>query len=123
MQSSANNVTDYLAEVPIDRQPALIRLRELCLTTLTGYEESMQYGGPTYSRDHSIEVGFASQKHFIGLYILKNDVIDKNRHLLNGKGISLGKGCIRYSQPEKIDFDLVEKLLIDTRESSGGICA
>ena len=122
MQSTAKNVADYLQEVPAERKPALSRLRELCRATLTGYQESMSYGLPSYSRDGEIEVGFASQKHFIGLYILKNDVMDAHRDLLNIKGVSLGKGCIRYSKPDKIDFQVVEMLLKATLESTGVIC-
>ena len=82
MQSTAKSVADYLNEVPAERKAALIRLRDLCRATLAGFEESMKYGGPSYSRNGEVEVGFASQKHFIGLYILKKDVMDAHRDLL-----------------------------------------
>ena len=52
----------------------------------------MDYGGPTYKRNREVEVGFASQKHFIGLYILRTDVMAEHRDQLRGKGISVGKG-------------------------------
>jgi uncharacterized protein YdhG (YjbR/CyaY superfamily) len=122
MQSTAKNVTGYLEEIPAERKPALAELRDLCRTTLTGFEESMTYGMPSYSRDGQVEVGFASQKNFIALYILKNDVVDAHRDLLKGKGVSLGKGCIRYSRPERIDFQIVERILKAAQESSGIIC-
>jgi hypothetical protein len=82
----------------------------------------MQYGGPCYSRNGVVEVGFASQKHFIGLYILRTDVMNSHRYLLNIPGITLGKGIIRYSKPEKIDFKVVESLLKATAESTGAVC-
>lgn len=122
MQSAAKDVTTYLDEVPAERKAALTQLRSLCCTTLKGFEESMQYGGPCYTRNGVVEIGFASQKNFIGLYILRNDVMDAHRNLLKGKGISLGKGCIRYSKPEKIDFKVVELMLKATHESTGVIC-
>ena len=122
MQSTATNVTAYLGEVPAERKTALTKLRNLCRTTLKGFEESMLYGGPCYSRDGEVEVGFASQKHFIGLYILRLDVMDAHRDQLKVKGVSLGKGCIRYSKPEKIDFKVVEMMLKATQESTGVIC-
>lgn len=122
MQSSAKNVRDYLDEVPAERKPALVRLRALCRAILTDFEESMRYGGPAYSRNGIVEVGFASQKHYIGLYILRNDVFDAHRDLLKGIGVSLGKGVIRYSRPEKIDYQVVEMLLKATQESTGVIC-
>ena len=122
MQSSAKNVTEYLKEAPAERRPALAKLRHLCRTLLTGFEESMEYGGPTYSRNGEVEVGFASQKNFIGLYILRTDVMAMYRPMLEGKGVSVGKGAIRYSRPERIDFDVVERMLKATVESTGGIC-
>jgi uncharacterized protein YdhG (YjbR/CyaY superfamily) len=70
MQSTARNVNDYLDEVPAERKTALIRLREMCRASLKGFEESMKYGGPCYSHNGEVEVGFASRKNFIGLYIL-----------------------------------------------------
>jgi uncharacterized protein YdhG (YjbR/CyaY superfamily) len=82
----------------------------------------MAYGMPSYSRNGQVEVGFASQKNFIALYILKNDVVDAHRDLLKGKGVSFGKGCIRYSRPERIDFQIVERILKAAQESSGIIC-
>jgi uncharacterized protein YdhG (YjbR/CyaY superfamily) len=120
MQSNAKNVTDYLAEVPEDRRPALTTLRELCRSEMIGYEEVMMYGMPCYSRDGA-GVAFASQKHYIALYI-GTDIMNAHRDLLKVKGVSLGKGCIRYSKPEKIDFKVVEMLLKATIESTGEIC-
>jgi uncharacterized protein YdhG (YjbR/CyaY superfamily) len=122
MQSTAKDVTAYIQEAPAEWQEALIHLRELCRATLTGFEESMDYGGPCYKRSGEVEVGFASQKHFIGLYILRTDVMNAHKHLLKGKGISFGKGAIRYSKPERIDFAVVESMLHATVESTGSIC-
>ena len=122
MQSSAKTVPAYLKEVPAGRREALKRLRDVCRATLTGFKESMQYGGPCYSRNGVVEVGFASQKHYIGLYILRTDVMRSHRYMLNIPGVTLGKGCIRYSKPEKIDFNVVEKMLRATVESTGEVC-
>lgn len=122
MHSTAKTVSAYLKEVPAERRAALKQLRDLCRTYLVGFKESMQYGGPCYSRSGVVEVGFASQKHFIGLYILRTDVMNAHRYLLNLPGVTLGKGCIRYSKPEKIDFKVVESLLKATVESTGEVC-
>jgi uncharacterized protein YdhG (YjbR/CyaY superfamily) len=96
------------------------RLREICLATLPGFEESMQYGMPSYSRNGTVEVAFASQKNYISFYILKEDVLNKHRPAL--KGVNMGKGCIRYTKPEKINFELVRQLLADTVTSTAEIC-
>ena len=66
------------------------------------------------------EVGFANQKNYISLYILKEDVVEQNRPAL--KGLSVGKGCIRYPNPKKMDWDVIRKLLLDTVRSTGKPC-
>jgi uncharacterized protein YdhG (YjbR/CyaY superfamily) len=122
MQSDVKNVTEYLKEVPEERQAALSKLRKLCRSNLKGFNESMQYSMPSYSRDSAVEVAFASQKNFIALYILRTDVMNAHKHLLKVKGISIGKGCIRYSKPDKIDFKVIEQMLKATHESTGVVC-
>ena len=118
MQSTAATVDEYVLTVPLQRLPAITRLRDLCLRTLSGYEESMQYGMPTYSRDGEIAVAFNSQKNYISLYILRKEVLDKYRDQLK----NVGKSCIRYTRPEQIDFALVEQLLAESAASSAEIC-
>jgi uncharacterized protein YdhG (YjbR/CyaY superfamily) len=120
MQSKAKDVDQYLDEVPEARQAVLQQMRTLCVEMLDGYEESMVYGMPSYSRDGEVEVAFASQKNYISLYILKQDVFDRHRSSL--QGLNLGKGCIRYTRPEKVDFDVVSQLLTDTVASDASIC-
>jgi len=120
MQSTAATVDDYMAEVPEERRAALARLRALCIEHLAGFEESMAYGMPGYSREGIIEVGFASQKNMIALYILRKDILDAHRGAFPKS--SVGKGCIRYSNPARIDFGVVERLLFETCASRGQIC-
>lgn len=121
MQSKAKTVKGYLDEVPENRREALERIRDLCIEILEGYEESMAYGMPSYkNRGGNIEVAFASQKNYISLYILKKDVLDKHRESL--KRLNLGRGCIRYTKPEKINYDIVKQLLVDSLQSNSAIC-
>lgn len=122
MQSKAKDVTTYIEEAPAERQEALTRLRDLCRDLLMGFEETMDYGGPSYKRNGVVEMGFASQKHFIGLYILRTDVMNAHKDQLKGKGVSTGKGAIRYSKPERIDFGVVESMLRGTLASTGQVC-
>lgn len=122
MQSAAKTVPAYIKEAPAGRQATLKRLRDLCRTILIGFKESMDDGSPSYSRNGVVEVSFASQKNYIGLYILRTDVMRAHRYLLNVPGVTLGKGVIRYPKPEKIDFAVVEKMLRATAESIGEVC-
>jgi uncharacterized protein YdhG (YjbR/CyaY superfamily) len=121
MQSKAQTVDEYLQEVPENRQAVLAQLRDLCLDKLTGYEESMAYGMPSYNqKDGEVEIAFASQKNYISLYILKEEVLNKYREEL--AHLNLGKGCIRYPKPQQIDFTVVAQLLVDSYQSDSEIC-
>jgi uncharacterized protein YdhG (YjbR/CyaY superfamily) len=115
MQSQAKDVSSYLDELPEARRPTLTRLRDLCRKCLVGYEEGMAYGMPTYAKEGKPGVSFASQKNYISLYI-KPTIVEA--HLNELADASVGKSCIRFSKPEKLDFDVIEKLLVATRESS-----
>lgn len=120
MLSTAPTVAAYLEEVPNNRHSALTQLRALCLQHLTEFEESMTYQMPCYSRNGVVEVAFASQKNNIALYILPKDVLDAHRASFAKS--SIGKGCIKYGNPTKIDFDIVKRLLVETYASQGQIC-
>ena len=121
MTSKATTVEEYLADVPEERRQALETLRTLCFEELAGYEEGMQYGMPSYSRDGSaVEIAFASQKNYISLYVMRESVVRANAHLLDG--LSVGKGCIRFKRPEQIDPTVVRPLLSGSAADSGPIC-
>jgi len=120
MQSSAKDVDTYIEEAPAERRPALTQLRDLCRQELKGFEERMFYGMPGYARCGELEVGFASQRNYIALYILRQDALASQRPAL--AGLSIGKGCIRYTQPEKINYPVVRKMLAATRRSKGPVC-
>jgi uncharacterized protein YdhG (YjbR/CyaY superfamily) len=120
MTSEAKDVETYLISIPEDRLDALKRIRKLCITNLIGYRESMEYGMPSYSKNGVVEIAFASQKNNIALYLLKKEVLDQYRHHFTKSAI--GKGCIRYSNPQKIDFILIEKMISDHYKSDTPIC-
>ena len=120
MQSKARNVNAYIAEVPQERRPALEKLRALCVRSLKGYTECMEYGMPAYKQGTRIEVAFASQKQYISFYVLRGDVLARHRKAL--LHCTIGKGCIRYSRPDKIDFDSLALLLQDVGASKSDPC-
>lgn len=120
MKSEAKSVDEYLTTIPEKRSNALQQLRTLCKGILVGYDESMAYKMPSYKKNKVVEVAFASQKQHICIYILKHNVMLANQDLL--KGLNHGKGCIRYANPAKIDFELITKLLKETVTSTNKIC-
>lgn len=120
MQSSAPDVDTYLEEVPAERKDVLTAIRILCRDNLPGYVEGMEYGMPSYSRNGVVEFAFASQKNYISIYGLKQAALEPLRDELSGARI--GKGCIRYTKPEKVNLDAVARLLQATAASNGKIC-
>ena len=120
MQSTATDVDAHLAEVPPERRQVLTAIREMCLKHLPGYEEGMDYGMPSYAKDGVVEFGFASQKNYISIYGLKTEALESQR--AEFVGASIGKGCIRYTKPEKVNLAAVEQLLKATAASHGRVC-
>jgi len=80
----------------------------------------MVYNMPSYSRNNQVEVAFASQKQHICVYVLIHEVMLSNKDRL--AGLNHGKGCIRFSNPEKIDYELISELLKQTAASDASIC-
>jgi len=115
VKSEASDVPTYIAEVPAKRRAAIKKLRLLCKQNLTGYAECIEYGMPCYKRNSVMEVSFASQKKYIAVYVHKTKVVEDFRDKLSAA--SIGKCCIRYTNPDKIDFEVLERLLRRTAKS------
>ncbi len=84
MRSDADDIDSYLAEVPADRRALRSEMREVCGRLLAGFDESMCYGMPPYSRDGIAEIAWASQRRYISLYVMRADVLDSHREQLAG---------------------------------------
>jgi uncharacterized protein YdhG (YjbR/CyaY superfamily) len=109
MISKAANVKEYIAEVPEERRAAIAKLHSLCKKNLVGFEESIDYGMPVYKRKGVMAFAFASQKQYISIYGCGSPAVKDLRAKLAGSG--KGKGCVNFTNPEKIDFAVVEELL------------
>ena len=107
-RSAAPTVPTFLKEADARRRPALAKLRKLVREMLPSATESMAYGMPTYQKDGQIVTAFNNQKNYIAFYPGETAI---KAHKTKLAGISCGKGCIRYTNPDKIDFDVVRSLL------------
>ncbi|WP_030769359.1 iron chaperone [Streptomyces sp. NRRL F-2664] len=114
------DVTAYLAAAPDTRRPALARLRELCRAELPGYEEGIAYGMPVYVRrgGTDAEIAWANQKQYISFYLMRPDVREAFADRLAAH--DMGRSCLRFRNPAKVDFDLVRDLLRATAEAEAG---
>jgi uncharacterized protein YdhG (YjbR/CyaY superfamily) len=113
-------VTAYIAAAPPDRHEALTALRRICRERLQGFAEELRYGLPCYVRDGEAEIGFANQRRYVSLYVVRTDVMQAYRAAL--LGLSLGKGCVRYRRADQIDLEVVGAMLDMTAASRGPVC-
>ncbi|WP_419995108.1 iron chaperone [Streptomyces boninensis] len=120
VQSAAEDVDGYMAEVPKERQAALAALRQACRDELEGFTEVMAYGMPAYERHGTVEIAFASQKQYISFYLLRTDVREAFKDRLADQ--DMGKGCLRFRKPDAIDDKLIRDLLKATAAAPGKIC-
>jgi len=133
MQSKAQNIEDYLNELPEDRKTAMDKLRETILDNIPkGFTEEMSYGMIGFIVPHSIYpngyhcntklplpfINIASQKNFIALYhmgiyaspdLLKWFTDEFPKH--SNQKLDMGKSCIRFKKADQIPFNLIADLV------------
>ncbi|MBS0470842.1 MAG: DUF1801 domain-containing protein [Proteobacteria bacterium] len=107
VQSKAKSVAEYLKEADDTRRPVLAKFRKLAREILAECDEGMDYGMAAYKRNGELVTAFANQKGYIAFYAGQRAIADHKAAL---KGIDCGKGCIRYKNVGKIDFDVVRSL-------------
>jgi len=73
-----------------------------------GVKETLQYRMPSYEY-RGLFCAFAAQKNYMSFYVLNGAIVDNNRELL--KGLSVGKGCIRFKKQSDLAEETIRKLL------------
>jgi uncharacterized protein YdhG (YjbR/CyaY superfamily) len=104
----AETVADYLRALTPERREALETLRSVVLQVAPGATETMRYGMPAYDVGSRELCLFASQKHYVSLY-LDPRIVDEYRGEL--EGLSLGKGCVRFRRLDRIPLETIERML------------
>lgn len=133
MTSKATTPEQYLKELPADRKQPMIELRNAILKNLPkGFKEVISYGMLGYVVPHEIYpdgyhcnpklplafMNLGSQKNFIvlhhlGIYmnpdLLKWFTAEYPKH--TKVKLDMGKGCIRFKNPEDIPYKLIGDLV------------
>ena len=127
MQSRAETVADYLAELPADRRDAIDAVRSVVLENLPdGYEESMLYGmigysvplsryPKTYNGSPLNYVALASQKNHMSIYLMgcygdaKLSRWFESEFRKSGKKLDMGKSCVRFKKLGDLPLDVIGK--------------
>ncbi|MEA2339896.1 MAG: hypothetical protein QOE82_3903 [Thermoanaerobaculia bacterium] len=131
MQSTATNVSDYLASLPPDRRAAIEAVRKVILANLDkDYEEGMQYGMIGYYVPHRVYpagyhcdkkqplpfAGLASQKNYMAVYLMglytsggENKLAEWFREAWakSGKKLDQGKACTRFRKIDELALDVI----------------
>ncbi len=132
MNYDADSVNEYIEKLPDERKEIIIKLRSLILSNMPeGFEETFSYGMIGYVVPHSIYpegyhvnpeeplpfLALASQKNHIALYhsgiYVVPELEDWFREEYSKRvdtKLDMGKSCIRFKNPKKIPFDLLEEL-------------
>lgn len=132
MQHEDNSVSNYILNLPEDRQSAMEQLRKTIAKNLPkGFKETICYGMIGYVVPHSIYpagyhcnpslalpfLSIASQKNFIAIYhmgIYADPELlawfqTEYSHRAKGK-LDMGKSCVRFKKIEQIPFELIGEL-------------
>ena len=129
MKYEANSPTEYIAQLPEERQVAIKELRKVIKKNIPkGFKEVMSYGMIGYVVPHALYpdgyhcdpklplpfLNIASQKNFIaiyhmGVYADKKllDWFTKEFPKHSKLKLDMGKSCIRFKKPDQIPFKLM----------------
>ena len=128
VQSKANTVDQYLAELPPDRREAINGVRKVILKNLPdGLEEVMQYGMISYvvpfklfpagyHCDPSQQLcfaGLASQKNHFAIYLMtvyghkETQEWFVKAYKASGKKLDMGKSCVRFKKLDDLPLDVI----------------
>ncbi|MEE9445877.1 MAG: DUF1801 domain-containing protein [Cocleimonas sp.] len=133
MKILANNVKEYVDNIPEERKPYINKLRKTILDNIPkGFEECLSYGMlgyvvplKTYPEGYHCSpelplpfVNLASQKNFIALYHMGiyaskeiNDWFVSEYPKYCKYKLDMGKSCVRFKKMEDIPFELIGELM------------
>ncbi len=133
MELKANNIKEYIEQIPQERKMYFNKLRNTILSYLPkGFEEQLNYGMIGYVVPHNLYpkgyhcnpklplpfINIASQKNFIAVYhmgiyanpkLLEWFVTEYPKHCK--LKLDMGKSCIRFKKVEQIPYKLIGELV------------
>jgi hypothetical protein len=131
VQSDANTVERYLAELPDDRRAVVGAVRQVVLDHLPeGFEEVMQHGmisyvvpldryPDTYNGQALAVASLANQKRYMSLYLMgvygdHGAEAFLREHWPADKTLDMGKSCLRFKRLEDLPLDVIGELIART---------
>lgn len=129
MRSEANNVEQYLAELPPERREVIEIVRRTTLEHLPdGYEEVMNWGmityqvpweiyQETYNKQPLMYAALASQKSHMAVYLsgIYMDPTSRKEfetaYKATGKRLDAGKSCVRFKKLDDLPLPLIGEVI------------
>jgi len=111
MNRKTEQVDTYLQNLEPERRTALVELRSLVFQVVPDAVETMKYRMPTYQYEDDMLCAFASQKHYISLYM---DVGIVEKHRTELQHLNVGKSCIRFKRIEQLPLETIQTMLSET---------
>ena len=125
MKSKANNIEQYLNELPDHRKEAISIVKQTILESLPdGYDEVMNWGmityevpletyPNTYNGKPLMYAALASQNNHMSVYLtgcyMSPDIRDQfeRAYKNSGKRFDAGKSCIRFKKVDDLPLDIL----------------
>jgi hypothetical protein len=125
MQSDADTVEDYLAELPEDRRATISAVRDVVNENLpAGYRETMAFGmigwgipledyPDTYNGQPLGIAALASQKNHMALYLMglygsePEEAWFREEYAKRGIKLDMGKSCVRFKRLDQVPLDVI----------------
>ncbi len=132
MKIEAKSIKEYIKELPEERKKAIEKIRDIANKSLPKeIKEELSYGMIGYVVPHKIYpkgyhvnpekplpfISIASQKRHIALYhmgiYMFPEILEWFKEEYSKRvdtKLDMGKSCIRFKNPDKIPYDLLEEL-------------
>ena len=119
LPEQTNTVDGYIAQYSDDMQQRMETLRKLIKTTIPAAIEDISYGMPAYRAQPKKRpfVFFGMAKNHIGLYALSEKLSPELRKKVEPH--ITGRGTLQFAHNEPLPLDLIEKILLETKQAYG----
>src|SRR5262245_30102082 len=104
----AKDVDEYISWFPADTQKVLKKIRATIRKAAPKAAESISYQIPSYKLDGKVLIYFAGFAKHVSVYPAPREAKEFKKELAAYKG---GKGTIQFPLTEKIDYDLITRIV------------
>ena len=105
----ANEVDNYLRNVPEAHRVAIEKLRQMIRSVLPEAEEVISYGIPMFKQDGHGVVAYNATKAGVTLQVMSGTLLDKHQQEI--AGYKRAKGSVQFPLDQRLPVGLIKKLV------------